>query len=75
MEDESMERMSEYKEELFFSYKEKEREFRERVKEAEIFGMMEKSVDVAVKLIGLLEDEIVAEVTGLHLEHVLSLHR
>ena len=75
MEEELMERMSEYKDELFFRYKEKEKEFGERVKEAEIFGMMKKSVDIAQKLIetGVVEDDLISQTTGLSLQHILCL--
>lgn len=49
------------------------RQLQSKLQDAEIFGRMSQQVIIAINLIGLLSDEVIAETTGLSLNHVKHL--
>jgi hypothetical protein len=48
----------------------KEKEHRNELEISEVFGRMKEQVLIATNLIGILEPDVIADVTGLSLSHI-----
>ncbi|WP_160691640.1 hypothetical protein [Clostridium sp. C2-6-12] len=46
------------------------RELEEKAKEEAVFAIMSEQVRIACRLIGLLEDNVISEVTGISVSHL-----
>lgn len=75
MVDEKMLAVKEHEFDLQIEFFEKEKEIQDKIEVAEMFGRMKEQVLIANNLInlGILELDIIAEVTGLSVPHIKAI--
>lgn len=62
--------LSKIKTDAYIQNKILKRELEEKVKEEAVFAIMGEQVRIACQLIGLLEDSVISEVTGVSVSHL-----
>jgi len=51
----------------------REKEIRDKVEIAEVFGRMKEQILIATNLIGILEPDMISQVTGVSLAHIKAI--
>lgn len=62
--------LSKIKTDAFIQNEILKREMEEKAKEEVVFAIMAEQVRIACQLIGILEDDIISEVTGVSISHL-----